>query len=385
MADVLTADIDRGPREATARYRLGTRSHRVAIVASEELDRESDAFLALGLLPAMALGVPLRVPGQVSPRLLAGVRRIQQVLRLWIEGGRIVEVEAKPGAEPAQSEGRVGAFFSGGVDSFYTALTRRERITDLIFVHGLDIPLAGNEGLRRAAATMAREVASELGMHLIEAEVDVRSFSDRYLDWKYFNGSALAAIALLLQRRLKEVLLPATMSYALLYPETPHPAVDPHWSTESLEFQSSGTETRRSEKVAFLANNALAMRNLRVCYQNREGAYNCGECGKCLRTMISLQAAGALGRCETLPHDLDLGRVRRMWLSDTSHRVFALDNLETLRRDGRQPRLARAVRTSLLLSRLRGFGPVDRTLRRAARPMMAIRGLRDRAPRRSLG
>jgi len=364
-ADVLTADIGRGPRQATAHYRLGTRSHPVAIVASEELDRESDAFLALGLLPAMTLGVPLRVPGQVSTRLLVGARQVQEVARLWIEGGRIVEIEAESGAEPGQSEGRVGAFFSGGVDSFYTALTNRERITDLIFVHGLDIPLTGNEQLRRAASAMAREVASALGMHLIEVEADVRSFSDRYLNWRYFNGSALAAIALLLQRRFKEVLLPATMSYALLYPETPHPMVDPHWSTESLEFRSSGTGTRRIEKIAFLANHELAMRNLRVCYQNREGAYNCGECGKCLRTMISLEVAGALDRCQTLPHDLDLGRVRRMWLSNTSQRVFALENLEALRRDARQARLARAVRTSLLLSRLRGFGPVDRTLRRA--------------------
>jgi hypothetical protein len=363
--DVLTADIDRGPRKATACYRFGTQSHPVAIAASEELDRESDAFLALGLLPAMTLGVPLRVPGEVSPRLLAGARRIQEVARLWIEGGRIVEIEATSGAEPAQTEGRVGAFFSGGVDSFYTVLTSRERITDLIFVHGLDIPLTGNEELRRAALTMAHEVASTLGMHLVEVEADLRSFSDRYVNWRYSNGSALAAVALLLQRRFKEVLIPATMSYTLLYPETPHPLVDPHWSTESLEFQSSGTEAQRIEKIAFLANHELAMRNLRVCYQNREGAYNCGECGKCLRTMISLQVAGALDRCQTLPHDLDLGRVRRMWISNPAQRVFALENLEALRRDGRQPRLARAVRTSLLLSRLRGFGPIDRTLRRA--------------------
>ena len=74
-----------------------------------------------------------------------------------------------------------------------------------------------------------------------------------------------------------------------------HPALDPLWSTEAVEVVHDGAETRRVDKVAALAASPLALRYLRVCWENRGGAYNCGRCGKCMRTMVDLDLAGALG------------------------------------------------------------------------------------------
>src|SRR5574337_867736 len=36
---------------------------------------------------------------------------------------------------------KVAVFFSGGLDSFYTLLKRRNEIDSLVFIHGFDIPL----------------------------------------------------------------------------------------------------------------------------------------------------------------------------------------------------------------------------------------------------
>jgi hypothetical protein len=245
----------------------------------------------------------------------------------------------------------VGAFFSGGVDSFYTALTRRAEITDLIFVHGFDFSL-DDTAVRRRASRAAREAAGELGKNLIEVETDYRTHLDRYLHWPLLHGPALAVIALLLQGRLRKVLMPSTHSYRRLTPLGSHPLLDPLWSTERLEIVHDAAGTVRPRKIAYIAESKLAMRHLRVCWQNVEGAYNCGQCDKCLRTMVNLRVAGALERCTTLPHKLNTRRVARTRFRNDGERSFALESLAELEGSGRDPELERALRSSLMLQPL---------------------------------
>jgi hypothetical protein len=357
-------------RRLEARFALGRASHPISIEASEDLCGESDALVALGLLPAMKLGVPLRVPGEVSPRLLGSTEQIQEIFRLWHEDARIVAVEARPRSEVKPTGGGIGAFFSGGVDSFFTLLERREEITDLIFVHGFDIPLSGKDGLRRRASEMARNVSETLGKRLIEVRADIRSFSDSYVSFLDHNGAALAAIALLFQQRFRTVLIPSTQSYAHLYPSGSHPLLDPLWSTERTEVLNDGAGTMRPEKVASIAADDLAMSWLRVCLQNPDGAYNCGRCEKCLRTLVNLRAVGAEGRCRTLPDRLDLREVSYVALIERRQGIAAREDLrESLRvvdAKGADPELARALRMVLRADQLRTalesslFGPIRR-------------------------
>lgn len=95
-----------------------------------------------------------------------------------------VPVKARASAPEGGAGDRVAAFFSGGVDSFYAALTRREEISDLIFLHGFDISLDQADA-RRRVSTAVREVAAELGKNLIEVETDYRAHLDpsRHSDW----------------------------------------------------------------------------------------------------------------------------------------------------------------------------------------------------------
>jgi hypothetical protein len=345
---MLKADIDTSARAVRACYAAGGRTDRIAIGASEELGDEGDAALIFGLLPAMRLGLPIQVPREVSPRLLEGVGQVQRVFHRWDEGLEEVPIEAEPRLRSRPRGNRVGAFFSGGVDSFYTALVHRAEITDLIFIQGFDIPLSAPSELQQRAASTARETAEELGMNLVEVRADIRSFCDQYVHWEYYNGLALAAVALLLQRRFGTVHLPASMSLTGLYDrETPHPWIDPLLGTESMEIVSSGVEARRHEKIEYLADSDFAMSRLRVCWETPGGAYNCGACEKCLRTMISLQVAGALGKCRTLPDRLEPAQVRRMPLTSIAPRVFARENLRALESGGGNRRFARALRAAI--------------------------------------
>ncbi len=357
MAQVdLTVQVDGGAR---VRFR-----------STEEIEPSGDAQLAIGLAPSMRLGAPLSVD-RASQRLLESVARIQEILHCWDQGLRKVDVSAKAHPSAHGSDPRVGAFFSGGVDSFYTALTHREEITDLIFVHGFDFSLA-HTAVRRRAARAARDVADELGMNLVEVETDYRTHLDRYLDWRLLHGPALAVVALLLQGRLQKVFVAASHTYHHLIPMGSHPLLDPLWSTERLEIVHDGADVDRPRKVAILAESDVAMRHLRVCWQNDEAGYNCGRCVKCLQTMVSLRLAGALDRCSTFPSELDTGRVARTRFRTESGRIFALENLAELEGSGRDPELERALRASLFLQPV--WSGVQSLRNRAGRLRRGLRG-----------
>ncbi len=325
---------------------VGDSIKRVRYSASTALAGRGDFLLAAMLLPAMATADRLRLRAPVSPGLLATTSRIQEIFATWGPTWHMnyvpVQVDA-PRAEllPADTSG-VACFFSGGVDSFYTLLRHREDITAIIFIHGFDISL-GDTGLRERAAQTARDVADALSIDLIEVETDLRAFTDPVASWQPYHGGALASVALLFQHRFDRVLVPATHTYAEMFPWGSHPLLDPLWSTERTEIEHSGAEATRVAKVATLADSDLAMRYLRVCWENLDGAYNCGRCEKCVRTMLNLAAGGALGRCETLPSQLDADRVASMRLRSMNDVAFARENRAALQALGGYDEIVEAI------------------------------------------
>ena len=75
---------------------------------------------------------------------------------------------------------------------------------------------------------------------------------------------------------------------------------------ETTTFIHDGTEATRLKKViSQIARSPLALEHLRVCFANEKSAYNCGQCDKCLRTMINLYVAGVLEQSSTFPHHID--------------------------------------------------------------------------------
>lgn len=331
--------------------------------ATHELEPSGDAEIALNLIPAMRVGGEVSVES-ASPRLLANVSEIQKIFRCWDPTLNEVRVTAGATTRDERVGDRVAAFFSGGVDSFYTTLRNREEITDLIFLHGFDFSLDQSQ-VRRRASRAAREVAAALRKNLIEVETDYRDHVGSFLHWRLLHGAALAVVALLLQRSVRRLLIASTHSYRRLIPFGSHPLLDPLWSTEGIEIVHDGADSVRPQKVAYLAESSVAMRHLRVCWQNTDGEYNCGRCAKCLRTMVNLRVAGALRRCETLPNELDTGRIARLKIKDENDRFFWLENLRELEQTGRDPELERALRRGLALQPL--WAGMDSLRNRAGR------------------
>lgn len=307
----------------------------------------ADAFLTISLLAAMRLGQPLQVDGGVSARLLRNARLIQDVLRCWDPNLPIVDVEAAM-AVPVSTAPKardVGATFSGGVDAFYTVLKHPE-IRTLLFVHGLDVPLR-RTAFRNLVSTKLGSAAARLGRDFVEVETNARSFSERFMPWHYSYGAVLAAVGMLLAGRLERMYFASGQTYRVMLPDGANPVLIPMFSTDHIMFESDGCEYSRAKKAAAIADSEPAMDTLRVCFDNPNDAYNCGRCEKCLRTMASLEIAGALGRCRTFDRPLEYRRLARQPTWHPSLRCLVEDNLDDAVRSNASPDLIAALRRAL--------------------------------------
>jgi len=250
----------------------------------------------------MHRGRSLRLPGGISPRLASTLPRLQETLAAWFDDLQPVPVRMAPPRASGGMDGRpTGAFFSLGVDSFFTFLRHRPEIDHLVLVHGFDIQ-AGKEPLWEEARDAARRVAERTGTSLVLVRTNARTWLDRHMPWAESHGAALAHVALVLAPWLRRIYVASSFHEDRLFPYGSHPDIDPLWSTEDVDIVHDGCDATRIEKIRALVDEPVAMDHLRVCWQNPEGVYNCGRCRKCFLVMMGLDAVGGLDRCATLPH-----------------------------------------------------------------------------------
>jgi hypothetical protein len=336
--------VENGWHVASASISVHEKTFELKYKVSEgSLAKSSDAFLAAALFPAMKTGQPLHISGTVSPKLLAATQRMQDTYHKWFPEFQKIPVQAKPRfSDNVHPSAEVGLFFSGGVDSFYTLLKHKDEITKLILINGF---MYENASERPKVTNEIRRVADELGKSLIVVEVNIREFSDQYTYWEdQYAGVAMASVGLLLSPQFRKLYFASSFSYEHWKPTAIHPLLEPFFSTETLTFEIDGSEADRPEKITRIAESDLALNSLRTC--SKKYSYNCGRCEKCLRTMIALQAVGALERCPTFNQQLELNAVSGIKL-DELRDIYEKENLQLLENSGRNPELAGALRFSI--------------------------------------
>ncbi|MDF3282250.1 hypothetical protein [Gordonia sp. N1V] len=318
----------------------------VATESSHPLDSSATPWLAPTIPTAMWLSADLTIEGAVDPVALENAGKAQRVLAEWYPRHLApADIHAHQGPTAPPADG-VGCFFSGGVDSFYSALTHLDRLTHLVFVLGFDI--MDDEVLATQALDSARSAAVELGKPLIEVRTTLRSaFGDLVrVPWGWvFHGPALAHVATALSPVLGTVIVPSSYSTGCIHRWGSHPELDPLWSSSSVTLEHDSIDVTRLEKVRTISKSSTAMRNLRVCWENRDGRFNCGRCSKCLRTMLELLVAG--GNCTTLPDRPRADQVKHIHAAsgERFHLRQVLDELRAGSID--DPELERAIRTAI--------------------------------------
>ena len=351
---------------------------------ADRLSTSGNPWLACLLPLAASRGEALRVHLPVDPTLLANARRIIEVWSSWGRGRPVpIEAEALP-TRPGDGSRRTGAFFSGGIDSFYMVLRDGTLpieppvppIDALLCVRGFDIHIEDGEEFARLRERLAR-AAGALGKELVDVATNLRATRFREANWgRLSHGAALASVGLALERLFHTLLIAGTHSDGPLRPWGSHPETDPLFSTASTRIVHVDSGVHRREKTEFVAGSDVAMRCLHVCYR-ASSADNCGNCRKCLLAMLTLELAGVRERCETLRGlPLDLDRVERLYLQSPAYRRLYGDLAVRARAAGRTDvaeaieraiarsrRMKPALRTLEWLEARRGFSRLARALR----------------------
>jgi hypothetical protein len=246
----------------------------------------------------------------------------------------VIEVETplQP-RRPNKLSPRVGCFFSGGVDSFFTVLHQgsevgryeqagERAIDDLVLVWGFDLPLERKDELTKLSASLST-AAAQLGKRFFAVGTNLRETQHRKLAWgRLSHGCALGAVAHLLGGVFSTIFVSASHDYTEAFPWGSHPVTDPLMSSAALMIRHYGSGFDRVEKTEFIANHAVALQHLHVCYRARTAA-NCGFCGKCYRTMLTLDILGRLPESSAFPtHLFSVERARRLLVDDESTESF---------------------------------------------------------------
>ena len=260
----------------------------------------------------MKAGADIVIDEPLDSTFAENLTTIQDIYATWYDDAERIAVRGPTVAPPpAPNPKYTATFFSGGVDSFYTLLKHKEEIDALVYVHGFDVKLSDSK-LRAQVSDMLHRVGEAFGKEVIEVETNLRDFSDFHVDWGQYHGAGLATVALSLQDRVDHIHIASSLPYNNLKPWGSSPVLDPLWSTGKLEIIHDGCEADRLAKCEVVSQSETALSHLRVCWENRNNAYNCGRCEKCLRSMVQLLATDGLDRCTRFEQPLDPARLRRL-------------------------------------------------------------------------
>ena len=262
-------------------------------------DSDCDCYLINLLMEAASEGRKISISGSVSADLLSNLDEFQAAWHHWLpDRYKFVEVHADVEREDVRPLGGAVCAFSGGVDGTFSvwrhsrglAGHRTQKIVYGVHVHGFDIPLADKEAFA-ATSRRCRDTLVDVGLDLLTVETNFRDISK--LNWEQTFGCALAAV-------LRNFRLVA--GNGLMGSERPYSDPRIVWGSTLLtdyllgsgEFRMihDGASCDRSEKVAAIAEWPAGVRNLRVCWKGSFKDRNCGECEKCLRTVLNFKAWG---------------------------------------------------------------------------------------------
>lgn len=379
--------------------------YEVPAALADGIDRSGAPWLVALLPLAFTRGTPLRVPLPVDAGLVRNLRRVMEIWSGWYPHLRPVPLEVEeegsggPGEGRADPRGggsaRVAAFFSGGVDSFYTVLRHlpgdttppavgvrsavlaragipvdpvpgvdgstpsKTCVQDLLTVEGFDIPLRESEALARLRARH-RWVADRLRLHPVPVATNLRETAWGTTDWAGLShGCGLASVALILGRRYRRVLLAGGSAYHDVEPWGSHPDTDPLLSTSRTRIVREAWGASRLEKIWLVAGSEVALEALRVCWRSATDR-NCGRCGKCYRTMVALDLFDVLPGAAGFTADRsDPVVAARLFASNPWH-AREMEELEALARSrGREDLVAAFRRAARGSRRIRaGLGVV---------------------------
>jgi len=283
------------------------------------VDTESvDAFFLLYTWLAMEVGCNLVVEGKVSERLSeALVGKVKDLFLVLCPNLKNIDICVNHTSKDWNQDDQCGATgFSGGVDSWYTALEAMKMNCPYSYYLFVNTGQHGKNNVEEVVsqrASVASNALNTVNKPLIVINSNVDSvFRERFQQRDVIGN---IACVLLLQQGI------SSYSYSSSYaPEDSKiiehydmsimdPFLLPALNTERVEFKSIGIGATRIEKLRYISHEKIFSKKIYVCIEKDLPIKNCGQCFKCRRTQLALDS---LGEIELIRNNFDLNFFKRI-------------------------------------------------------------------------
>jgi len=293
--------------------------------------RPANAFLVAFMSIAMKVGGTYKIDGEISQNLYNQMVTYQDIMTKWYPELSRVEIFAEKVSEdivPAENKKKISCF-TGGVDAFYSLIKNSEKIDNLLYVWGFDIPL-NEENFYNEVQQHLSSAAADFGKEIVLVKTNLGfEVTNKYASWlHYCYGGAIASVVLLMSQQYELCFMPSCNDYSVLEPQGSHVLINHLWGCDGLRFVYDGAEASRVEKVNYIADNQVVQKHLRVCWRSKD-AYNCSECEKCIRTMVSLEAVNKLDKVTTFCKPLVVEDISKIKLGNEAQLRMAEASLNT--------------------------------------------------------
>ena len=297
-------------------FSLGNQTLQYSLDAeyADLISSRSDAALACLLIPAMTHGEDIYISGTISEKLyynLSGT--YQKILKKILPTLQIINIYADD-IQPASGNPKgVATGFSAGIDSYcvladhyyqkYTA--PGFKVTHLLYnnvgSHG-----GGGESLFKKRYQILKPFVTEkIGLPFLAISSNLSIFYRQY-SFKQTHTPRNASVAFLLQNGIKNYIYASAYSYEDVFLGSEKDGnlasmgysdlvTLPLLSTETLNAFSAGSEYTRVDKTIKVAQIEDSYKTLDVCV-NDNIVENCSTCGKCMRTLLTLEIAGLIDK-----------------------------------------------------------------------------------------
>ena len=276
-------------------------------------DETYDAFLCLPVVMSMYYKTDLRIHGKVSRVLYHNVRKyVQSIFGFFKDGTKIINIEVDGFAEVQQTSKIVGTGISCGIDCLQTIYDNYCLEDDVEYkINGLFNFNCGWHGkygneetyrlfLERSKRNKQAADDLNLPLYLVDSNLDafLRPLRDQT---SYFN---LYTCAVALEKGLSKYYISGSYSYRDIvrigfssrnidFSEFGEPLVVSLLRTKNFELISDGYQYDRTGKTERIVGWDIAKKDLNVCCVN-DNKENCSICGKCIRTLLALEAMDKL-------------------------------------------------------------------------------------------
>ncbi|MCK4463319.1 MAG: hypothetical protein KAU58_03305 [Candidatus Omnitrophica bacterium] len=354
--DLKNIDIVRSPIDIN-KVRLTAEVHYDARGVSPELywfevDKMFEKYLSSTANPWLAClmplasfyGEPLRLCLPVDGALYDNMQELQQLWKRSYPHMHVVPVEASAiNCLDYHKKKSVASFFSGGIDSFFTALRYncvesafKTKIDDLLCVWGFDIPLKNKKDFFHLKGTLEK-VSEKIHANFISVATNLRETRLKTVGWgPLYFGSALASVGLALEKKYSLIYIASNGEGWNMAPWGSHPLSDPLFSTSNTRICHDGFMYTRVEKTEYISKFEVARHGLHTCWKN--SSYdNCSICDKCYRTMSTLDALGVLHLFPTFKKELyDTSKLGHLYIKNDFQKIYYEDIKRLATKKGRR-------------------------------------------------